>query len=215
MDNPTTKDELLERLYLFASCPDDDNVLFKEKIKNAFMNCPELLYAINEKSLENELFNLDGTINYDGEWDKYFSDSYHDGNIRPYLFIPDVQTEAKNYVCYQVHFNEVPRYNSVEKYGLITFTIFVHEDDRIDYGTGLPRHDLIGAIIRDQFNWSNIFGMQCHVTNSRESTTDRQYVVRTIEFTITMPNNITQTIIRNDGGTKKYSTNTINNLGRM
>ena len=215
MDNPTTKDELLERLYLFASCPDDDNILFKEKIKDAFMNCPELLYAIHEKSLEKELFNLDGTINYDGEWDKYFSDGYHDGNIRPYLFLPEAQAESRNYVCYQVHFNEVPRYNGTEKYAVITFTIFVHEGDTIDFGTGIPRHDLIAAIIRDRLNWTNIFGMQCHVTANRESTTDYQYVVRTIDFTITMPNNITQTIIRNDGGTKKYSTNTINNLGRM
>ena len=209
-----TKDDLLERLRLFSECPDDDNVIFKKKITKTFMNCPEILYAVNEKSLENELFNEDGTINYDGEWDRYFSDSYHDGNFRPYLFIPDTQDDVKNYVCYQTNFEETPRFNSVEKYALVTFTIFVHAGDRVDNNTGLPRHDLIAAIIRDKLNWTNIFGTQCRVVSDRESMTDYKYVVRTLVFQCTMPNNIVQTTIRKNGGTTTTHTNVINKTGR-
>lgn len=214
MADLVTKADLLERLRLFSDCPDDDNVIFKQKIQNAFLNCPELLYIINEGSLEGELFNEDGTINYDGEWDRYFSDSYHDGNIRPYIFIPDTQEDVKNYICYQTSFEESPRYNAVEKYALITFTIFVHSGDRIDTDTGLPRHDLLAAIIRDKLNWSNIFGMQCNIVSDRETTTDYKYVVRTLVFRCTVPNSILQTNLYKDGNNKRISTNVINNIGR-
>lgn len=211
-----TKDDLLERIRLFSECPDDDNVIFKQKITNAFMTCPELLYVINEKSLMDELFNDDGTINYDGEWDRFFTDAYHDANFRPYLFIPDTQDEVRNYVCYQTHFEETPRFNSVEKYCLITFTIFVHSGDRIDNDTGIPRHDLIGAIIKDKINWTNIFGTQCHVVSDRESMTDYKYIVRTLVFQCTMPNSIVQTTLKDTGlGKKKVTTNIINKTGRM
>lgn len=209
-----TKADLLEKLRLFSECPDDDNVIFKQKIQNALLNCPELLYAINEGSLECELFNSDGTINYDGEWDKYFSDSYHDGNIRPYIFIPDTQEDVKNYVCYQTSFEETPRYNAVEKYALVTFTIFVHSGDRIDTDTGLPRHDLIGAILKDKLNWTNIFGTQCKVVSDKETTTDFKYVVRTITFQCTVPNSIVQTTIYKDGDKKRTSTYAVNNIGK-
>ena len=209
-----TKDDLLEKLRLFSDCPDDDNVIFKKKIENAFINCPEILYAVNEKSLEDELFNEDGSINYDGEWDRYFSDGYHDGNFRPYLFIPDTQDDVRNYVCYQTHFEETPRYNTVEKYCLVTFTIFVHAGNRVDNDTGLPRHDLIAAIIRDKLNWSNIFGTQCRIVSDRESMTDYKYVVRTLVFQCTMPNSIVQTTIRKNGGVTTTHTNVINKTGR-
>lgn len=213
MEKLLDKDSLLKKLRLYSTLPDDDNNRFKQKIYNEFINCPELLYAINETSLESELFNDDGTINYDGEWDNYFSDSTRDGNIRPYLFIPQTQTEVHNYVCYQTHFNESPRYNSVEKYGLITFTIMVHGNDRIDKLTGLPRHDLIGAIIKEKINWTNIFGTQCHVVDDKEQITDNNYVIRTIVFQTTNLNNIVQTNVDSNG--RKVSTNVINKIGRM
>lgn len=208
-----TKDDLLKSLRMYAETPDDDNIRFKNIIYETFLECPELLYAIDEKELENELFNDDGTINYDGEWDLYFSDSSRDGNIRPYLFIPQSQTEVHNYVCYQTHFEESPRYNSIEKYAMITFNIIVHGSDRIDKLTSLPRHDLIGAIIKNKINWTNIFGTQCHVVNDKEAVTDNDYIIRTIIFRCTVTNNIVQSAYNKENG--RISTNVINKLGRM
>lgn len=207
------KDSLLKKLRLYSSIPDDDNNRFKQKIYSEFIKCPELLYAIHEKDLESELFNDDGTINYDGEWDLYFSDSTRDGNIRPYLFIPQTQDEVHNYVCYQTHFDETPRYNTIEKYELITFTIIINGEDRIDKDTGLPRHDLIGAIIKDRINWSNIFGTQCHVVSDKESITDNNYLVRSIVFRTTNVNGIVQTSV--DANGRKGNSNIINKIGRM
>lgn len=196
-----TKNDLLNKLRAYKTTPDDENIQYKKKIEKALMLNPCLLYALNEKSLESELFDDDGNINWEwnedtkeyeplGEWDRYFGGT---SNIRPYLFIPDTQTEVKHYICYQVFFDEMPRYQDTLKYTNVTFTIFVHGNDRNDKLTGVPRHDLIASIIRERFNWSNIFGMQTHLISSKESTTDNNYLVRTLVFQVVDTNGIHKT----------------------
>lgn len=196
-----TKNDLLNKLRAYKTTPDDENIQYKKKIEKALMLNPCLLYALNEKSLESELFDDDGNINWEwneetkeyeplGEWDRYFGGT---SNIRPYLFIPDTQTEVKHYICYQVAFDEMPRYQDTLKYTNVTFTIFVHGNDRNDKLTGIPRHDLIASIIRERFNWSNIFGMQTHLISSKESTTDNNYLVRTLVFQVVDTNGIANT----------------------
>ena len=196
-----TKNDLLNKLRAYRTTPDDDVILYKQKIKNALLSNPCLLYALNDKKLESELFDKNGNINWEwnedtkqyeplGEWDRYFGS---DSLIRPFLFIPDTQTTVKCYICYQVEFNEMPRYNNIEKYTLITFNIFVHGDDRVDKLTGIPRHDLIASIIRERFNWSSIFGMQAKLISSKESTTDNNYICRTLTFQVLDLNGIVNT----------------------
>ena len=210
-----TKNDLLNKLRAYKTTPDDENIQYKKKIEKALMLNPCLLYALNEKSLESELFDDDGNINWEwnedtkeyeplGEWDRYFGGT---SNIRPYLFIPDTQTEVKHYICYQVSFDEMPRYQDTLKYTNVTFTIFVHGNDRYDKLTGIPRHDLIASIIREKFNWSNIFGMQTHLISSKESVTDNNYLVRTLIFQITDVNSINYTPL---GEKSSY----INKIGR-
>ena len=193
----TTKEDLLNKLRAYASTPDDDNIRYKEKIHDALLSNVELLYALNNEELESELFDEDNNLLIDeetgellGEVDRYFGDN---SNIRPYLFIPDTQTDVKHYVCYQVAFDELPRYPNIQKYTEITFNIFVNGKDRTDKSTGIPRHDLIASIIRERFNWSNIFGMQTHLISSKESTTDNNYIVRTLVFQVVDTNGIYKT----------------------
>ena len=206
----TTKEDLLNKLRSYVSTPDDDNIRYKEKIHDALLSNVELLYALNNEELESELFDCD-KLNIDketgellGEVDRYFGDN---SNIRPYLFIPDTQTDVKHYICYQVMFDELPRYPNIQKYTEITFNIFVNGKDRTDKLTGIPRHDLIASIIREKFNWSNIFGMQTHLISSKESVTDNNYLVRTLIFQITDVNSITYTQL---GEKASY----INKIGR-
>lgn len=193
-----TKDDLLNKLRTYTEIPDDETVRYKEIIKQKLLKCPELLYALHNEDLESELFyedeNGELVLNIDeetgellGEVDLYFGDS---ANIRPYIFFPEAQTEVRNYLCYQVMFDELPRYNNTQKYTEITFTIFVNGKDREDKLTGIPRHDLIASIIRENFNWSNAFGMQTHLISSKESTTDNSFLVRTLVFQLTDVNGI-------------------------
>ena len=185
-----TKDDIIGKLTAYAEVPDDENLKYKEKIKDTLLHCPELLFALNETDLADELISKDGTINYEGEWDRYFGES---SNIRPYLFFPETQEKVKHYLCYQVSFTTMPKYNNIEKYTDITFHIFVHGKDSIDPWTQLPRHDLIASIIRERFNWSSIFGMQAKLVSSKESMTDNNYVVRTLVFKILDPNGLVKT----------------------
>lgn len=196
-----TKNDLLNKLRAYRTTPDDDVILYKQKIKNALLSNPYLLYALNDKELELELFDKHGNINWEwnedtkqyeplGEWDRYFGS---DSLIRPFLFIPDTQTTVKCYVCYQVGFRDTVRYQPGLKEMLITFAIFVHGDDRMDKLTGIPRHDLIGSIIRERFAWSNIFGMQAHLTENYEQTVDNHYVARYLTFQLTDLNSKVQT----------------------
>ena len=196
-----TKNDLLNKLRAYKTNPDDDIILYKQKIKDALLYNPCIMYALNDKELESELFDKNGNINWEwneelgeyeplGEWDRYFGSN---SLIRPFLFIPDTQTTVKCYICYQVGFQDTVRYQPGLKETQITFTIFVHGDDRMDKLTGIPRHDLIASIIRERFAWSNIFGMQTHLVSNRESTTDNNYVVRTLVFQLTDLNNKIQT----------------------
>lgn len=196
-----TKNDLLNKLRAYKESPDDDVILYKQKIKNALLSNPCLLYSLNDKKLESELFDKNGNINWEwnedtkqyeplGEWDRYFGS---DSLIRPFLFIPDTQTTVKCYLCYQVGFRDTARHNSGLKDTLIDFAIFVHGDDRIDKLTGIPRHDLIGSIIRERFAWSNIFGMQAHLAQDYEQTVDNNYVARYLTFQLIDLNSKIQT----------------------
>lgn len=196
-----TKKDLLNKLRAYRTTPDDENILYKQKIKEALLSNPCLLYALNDKNLESELFDENGNINWEwnkelgeyeplGEWDRYFESN---SNIRPFLFIPDTQTEVRHYICYQVDFDKMPRNNDLLKYTNVTFTIFVHGNDRMDKLTGIPRHDLIASIIRERFNWSNIFGMQTKLIYSKEDTIEDSYLVRVLKFQMVNTNSIVNT----------------------
>ena len=191
-----TKEDLLNKLRSYADTPDDDIIRYKHLIKKSLLNCPELLYSLNDKKLEQELFDDDGNLlidedgNLTGEVDRYFGEN---SLIRPSLILPETQTDVKSYLCYQVAFSSMPLHSTIQKYMEVTFNIFVNGKDRTDRLTGIQRHDLIASIIREQFSWTNIFGMQTHLVSNKESITDNDYVVRTLIFQNTEVNSITVT----------------------
>lgn len=201
----TNKSELLDKLSAYSQNPDDENIKYKEIIRQKLLNCPELLYALHEPDLETELFNDDGTIKMDedgnliGEVSEFFGTTK---NIRPYIFMPETQEHVKHIVCYQVSFEEVGRNNNFQKTTLVTFTIFCQEQDIVDELTGIPRHDLIASILRDKFNWANTFGAQSKLVSSKESITDNHYLVRTLVFQIT---DLNGTVTTSYGGKPQFT----------
>lgn len=186
----STKDEMIQQLTALAVNPDDDCIRCKEIIKDTLLHCPELLYLFHEKTFEKELFNDDGTLNTEGDWDIYYG---KDGNIRPYIYIPETQEQIKHYLCYRVMFDDSPNYNKIEKYLQITFYIFVNGEDAIESNTGVCRHDLMASILRDKFNWSNIFGTQCRFISDTENITDNYFLTHTLTFELTKLNSIVKT----------------------
>lgn len=190
-----TFNQMLNKLQAYAKNPDDDNIRIKEQIKDIFLHSPELLYALNDKELENELFDENGTLNVDdngepiGEWDLYFGEN---GHIRPFLFIPQTQDKVSHYVCYGTSSSSQTGFNA-EKHFIVTFNIFVDGLDPIDKKTGIPRHDLIASIIREKFAWIGLEIPTPVPSSDYEGIADKRYLVRTLEYSATLPNSLSKT----------------------
>ena len=71
-----------------------------------------------------------------------------------------------------------------------------------DDKTGISRHDLIAALIEDDFNWCTDFGTRLKLVQDKPYAVDNNYVLRTLIFEQDTINGIveakTQSIINND-----------------
>ena len=47
MEYMKTKNDLLDKLRVYNDAPDDDNIVYKQKIKKSLLTNPCLLYALN------------------------------------------------------------------------------------------------------------------------------------------------------------------------
>lgn len=168
----------IEELRNYKNVVDSDNIRFKEIIKEKLLNNQKILYALNNTNLEK--------INAS-------ADSYFEENIYPYYMIPDTQTNVKNFICYEVKFDETYRYNKMIKMGQIVFYILCEIKGITDALTGIARHDLLSALIIDEFNCKNYFGTQTHCISDKPSTVDAKYACRTLIFQVDSINNIVKT----------------------
>ena len=174
------KSELVKKFLTHANdlkiYSDDDNIKYKEIIKKQLLNSSELLYFLNSK-----------------EFDWYTEpDMFFGTNIKPYLLVPEIQSSTQNYICYKIDFSETPRYSENLKYADIIFVILCAKETSIEPKTGLPRHDLLAHIIKDNFNWTNLFGNQCRLVSEKESVTDSNFTTRTLIFELTTTNSLTK-----------------------
>lgn len=157
---------------------DSDNIHYKEIIKKNLINNDLIIYLLNNKELE--------SIEADPS-------DYLGVNILPYYMIHPTQHNVQNFICYEVGFRELERYNSKMKLLQITFYILCEEKGNIEKATGIARHDLIGAVIMDIFNWSNLFGDQIYCVSDQPGVTDNDYAIRTIVFEQRTDNNLAKT----------------------
>lgn len=198
IENLTTQNEILAKLRAYKDNPDDLIIRYKEKIRCNLLNCPELLWALGWEEYEQEIITSGGTINTDGDRDVYYNNA-----IKPALFIPDAQDKARTYLCYTVNIDDPPFYASRTQlrktdnksvYFTISFIAMSHYGVYWEPYTQIPRHDLICSIIRERFNWSNIFGFQCSITSDKESSTDTNYITRTMVLQGMTLNGVVNTI---------------------
>lgn len=163
----------------------NDNIQYKETIKDKLINNSKIIRSLNNKDLDPDC-----------------PDDYYGENILPYYLLIDIQTKNANYICFETSFSEVARYNKVMKLGQVIFYIVCDNKDILDKETGIARHDLLAALITDEFDWSNLFGTQVHLVSDRPTAIDAQYVGRTLIFEQTTPNAIVRNgrVVNNIGG---------------
>ena len=158
---------------------DSDDIRYKEIIKQALIENELILYLLNNKELE--------------EADADPSD-YLGINILPMYIIHPTQHNVQNYICYETEVRELERYNPKMKLQRVIFYVLCEEKNIIEKKTGIARHDLIAALLINEFNWTNVFGGQIHCASNIPSVVDNDYACRTLIFERTTDNNLAKTI---------------------
>ncbi len=157
----------------------DDISSMKRKIKQTLIADTDILEALN-----NPCIDIDSP------------DEFLDANIFGFIRIPNTQDTVRNFICVTIDDIEDNRFNEVMKIQNLQFTIICHlHDMKTEYG--IDRHDLLGYLIRDAFNWTNLFGLQFKLVYNKESTIDGDYYCRTLKFEAIKPNSISKTRIEN------------------
>ena len=150
----------------------DDIIEMKRLIKQKLIADIDILEA-----LDNQDIDIDSP------------DEFLDNNIYGFIRIPTTQDTVRNFICFAVDDIEEDRFNDIMKTQYIQFTCICHlESIKTDYG--IDRHDLLGYLVRDIFNWTNIFGLQFKLIYNKESTVDSDYYCRTLKFEATKPNSL-------------------------
>lgn len=157
--------------------PNEDIIRYKEIIKQKLLEDDVLIWLLNNKELEGS----------DAENDEYFGK-----NIRSEFIIPETQTDVQNFLCFEVSFEDMARYNPDIKYQDIIFYIMCHEANGTVKEIGAARKDLIAGILIDKFNGSNLFGNQLKLVSDKPSVTDSKYSTRTLIFEQKTTNSLTK-----------------------
>lgn len=160
-------DTELKKLLELKKIHKADDIQYKQKVKDKLINNDLLIYALHNTDLEE----------IEASNDEYFGTV-----IKDYYIIPETQTIPKHYLCYEVSFNEVNKYNKIIKVAQLIFYILCDVHDIQDKKTGIARHDLIASIIIDDFNWCNLFGNQFRLVQDKAGVTDNDYALRTLIF---------------------------------
>ena len=150
----------------------DDIIEMKRLIKQTLIADTDILEALHNPKID-----IDSP------------DEFLDNNIYGFIRVPTTQDTVRNFICFTVDDVEENRFNEVMKIQYIQFNAICHLDDmKTEYG--IDRHDLLGYLIRDTFNWTNKFGLQFKLIYNKESTIDSDYYCRTLKFEATKLNSL-------------------------
>lgn len=153
---------------------DDDVIKAKRLIEDKLLNDEDIITALH---------------NTDIGYDPDVREQYLDENIFSFINIPSAQDKVKNFICFAVDDIEDHKFNEAMKIQYVQFMVMVHVDD-IQTSWGMKRHDLLGAILKDLFCWSNMLGAQLKLVYDKESVTDTNYQCRTLRFEATKLNSV-------------------------
>ena len=161
-----------ERLLVFKTNPDCDDVKVKEKIKEILLGDKYILHVLDNKKLEPSV-----------EDDMTNADEYFGVNILPYYLISPTQSEASNFICYETSF-EKRRYDANRTTKNLNIIFYLLSEQKLikDADTGIAKHDLLAALIINKFNWTNYFGRKIFLISDQASVVDVKYACRTLMF---------------------------------
>lgn len=160
----------------FRNIQDCDDIKLKQEIKTRLLDNKYIVHVLHNQDLDGE------------DPEEYFGI-----NIRPYYMIPETQHNVKNFLCFETSYNEIGRYNGAIKTQQIIFYILCHEADCIDNETSVARHDLLAALVMDEFNYAILSCGRIKLVEDKPSVTDNKYLTRTLIFETVTDNNLVKT----------------------
>ena len=167
----------LAELRDYRNFHDEDDIRYKQIIKEKLIESDKLIYLLHDKELEEA----------EAEPSDYVGEI-----ILPYYLVPGTQTKVRNYLCFETSFDYVSRDNSIIKYQEIIFYVICHKEDITVAEVSVPRHDLISAVLIDIFNGCNYFGTQMKLVENKPTILDNIYPTRTLRFENHTTNSITR-----------------------
>lgn len=180
----------------------NDIIWKKKKLEEMFNEDPDLLEILGQKpkrplnKFADKNNPTDEELKERQEIEDYNEKIQHK-QIVPWLKLNGLQKEVLNFVMFDMDDTDVSYTNNVIKNQYLIVMCLVHEDD-METEYEIPRHDLLGYIIKDLLCWTNALGMQLKCVNDFQDIIDSKYYARTIKFKIEAPNNLAG----NRGGNK-------------
>lgn len=156
--------------------PDDDNIRCKQRIKERLIQNRHLLQALHSSRVSLEA-----------------PDEYIGTHIRFSTLVPQLQEQPEHFILVTTHVDSIPKSNEYRKYLHLQFLILADARDLTDAETGIDRHDLLAAILKNEFGWTNLFGTVCRIVSDTESALDLRYASRTLVYELEMPRDLTKT----------------------
>lgn len=153
----------------------DDIFRYKYKIMHMLIDNQDILNALHWDGSE---VNENNVVTN--------GDQFKDICIFDFLKLPDLKDTVRNYICFEI--NDASGYeNSIVK--KVIFRVVSHEDDfKTDWG--INRQDLLGSIIKNEFDWTNVFGMHLEKVIDDGLVTKDGYCYREIVYKTIVPNNL-------------------------
>ena len=147
-----------------------DVITYKNKIMNKLCSIPDVVTLINNPKITQSNAN-----------------DMKDINIFSRMKIPNATLEVKNYICFDFNSKTYSR-NEVLKNVIINIAVICHESDiKTVWGN---RHDVLGGVIIDVFNWSDFLGFELELVSDNENILENNYYVRTLKFQNLSPNSL-------------------------
>jgi hypothetical protein len=149
---------------------DYDVITYKSVIMNELCSTPDIFTLIDNDKISQP-------------------DQMSDNNLFSYMKIPDTTLEVENYICFDVNARS-SSYNDLYKNITINMAVVCHNHN-IKAGMG-NRHDLLGGVVIDILNFSNLLGLQLELVSDTETIWEKEYNVRLLQF-----KNLTLNSVRN------------------
>lgn len=161
----------------------DDIIYIKQKILEIILDDKDILEILNNKELESV---------------QALPEDYYNTNIFSYLKMPGTQSTVKNFICFDVNDIQPVYTNNIMMTKEVVFRCVSHEND-VKTFYGIDRHDLLGYLVKDNFQWSNKCGFHMKKIYDGGRIAENGYYYRELHFQITNPTGLKNGVQNNNG----------------